>query len=268
MGTTAAKPKQGTLNLTDAGGHSGSEPFDRLRDMLARDSALHAEVEAALRLNVDRVNPTDQGNRFVVGGAVEWIIAAAAWAAGALSLPGGHSQRGFDLMALQGAARGLWSVKSQSAAKRSAFRITNGLGGAGRGFAEPTVFVSPNLPGLVLIDPVQHAEVASRAQQKKDAVVLPFGAVLAHAIANPACVAPLSAPANEGRGRENPFLAYSQTILTPDRFPRLSTMFGAAKHSSGTVTDEVMRLLALRDTGTITPSQFDDLLAQVTSSNK
>jgi hypothetical protein len=256
---------QGAFAFTGSSGRSGSDPFDSLRDALAMDHALHDEMESALRLNVDRVNPSDQGNRFVVGGAVEWIVAAAAWAAGALSLPAGHSQKGFDLMALQGAARGMWSVKSQSAAKSAAFRITNGLGGAGRGFAEPTIFVSPNLPGLVLIDPDQHVDTTARAQQKSDAVVLPFGAVLDHARIHPECVAPLRAPANEGRGRENPFLAYSETILTPDRFPRLSKMFSASRPSAGTVTDEVMRLLALRDSGAITAVQFDELIKSVTA---
>lgn len=256
--------RQARLDLAWARTSSGSEVFDELRDTLARDNALRSEVEAALRLNVDRVNPTDQGNRFVVGGAVEWIVAAAAWAAGALALPGGHSQKGFDLMELQGAARGLWSVKSQSATRPAAFRITNGLGGAGKGFDVATVFVSPNLPGLVFVDPAEHTDVADQAQPNKDAVILPFRVVLAHAQGRPECVAPLRAPANEGRGKENPFLAYSQTILTPDRFPRLSTMFSASKPSAGTVTDEVMRLIRLRDTGAISPGQFDDLLKRVT----
>ncbi|WP_148058685.1 hypothetical protein [Agrococcus jenensis] len=241
-------------------GSSGSEHFDRLRDGLARDTSVRSEVEAAMRLNIDRVNPSDPGNRFVVGGAVEWLIAAAAWALGVLTLPGGHSARGFDLMDLQDAARGLWSVKAQTSANKSAFRLTNGLGGSGKGFQEPTVFVSPHLPGLVFIDPALHDEPASAVRVKPDAVELPFGAVSAHAQNHPECVAVLVAPRNEGRGAENPFLAYAETIATPDRFPRLATMFAAAKPPSAGRAAEIAELLAMKQSGAISDAQFNALV--------
>jgi hypothetical protein len=251
---------QGTLNLGGSNASSGSSNFDLLRDMLARDAALRSELESALRLNVDRVNPTDPGNRFVVGGAVEWIIAAAAWAAGALSVPGGHSARGFDLMDLQQAARGMWSVKSASSKAKSEWRISNGLGGAGRGFDDPTVFVSPHLPGLVYVDPELHADVTSRARQNKDAVVIGFGVIVEHAAARPECVAPLRAPANEGRGAENPFLASSQTVLTPDRFPRLAQMFAASKPATGSKAEQALQLIAAKNAGDLTDDQFNTLI--------
>lgn len=252
---------QGAFDLgPTAGRTSGSPNFDLLRDTLARDAALRGELESALRLNVDRVNPTDPGNRFVVGGAVEWIIAAAAWHAGALSVPGGHSARGFDLMDLQRAARGMWSVKSASSKAKSEWRITNGLGGSGTGFRDATVFVSPHLPGLVFVDPELHTEVTRRARSNKDAVVLGFGVVVEHANMHPECVAPLVAPANEGRGAENPFLAYAQTVLTPDRFPRLSTMFTAAKPAAGSKADQALQLIAAKNAGDLTDEQFNALI--------
>ncbi len=251
---------QGTLNLGGRDETSGSPNFDLLRDTLARDPALRAELESALRLNVDRVNPSDPGNRFVVGGAVEWIIAAAAWSAGALSVPGGHSARGFDLMDLQQAARGMWSVKSASSKSKSEWRITNGLGGSGRGFDDPTVFVSPHLPGLVYVDPDLHQAVTSRARQNKDAVVIGFGVIVEHASAQPECVAPLRAPANEGRGAENPFLAYAQTVLTADRFPRLAQMFVASKPASGSKAEQALQLIAAKNAGELTDEQFNALI--------
>lgn len=235
---------------------SGSETFDRFRDGLLRDATVRGELESAFRVNVNRVDPSDRGNRFVVGGAVEWLIAAAAWSLGVLTIPGGHSANGFDLVDLQKAARGMWSVKAQTSANRGAFRLTNGLGGSGKGFVEPTVFVSPNLPGLVFIDPDVHVEAAERVQVKSDAVVLPFRAVSDHAVGHPECVAPLSAPSNEGRGRENPFLAYAETIATPDRFPRLSAMFRASKPKTSGVAGEVADLVALRDSGVLNDEQL------------
>ena len=195
---------------------------------------MRSELESALRINVDRVNPSDQGNRFVTGGATEWIIAAAAWSLGILTMPAGHSARGFDLVDLQDRARGLWSVKSTTVDNASAFRISNGLGGGGRGLADPTLFLRPKrLPGIVFVDPTVHTWVAASVQPKADAVQLPFAAVRDHAAAHPECVAPLVVPENSGRGKENPFLQYTQTILTPEQFPRLSDMFVAARPVRG-----------------------------------
>ena len=257
----AKRPTQPVLDMVSPASSSGSDQFDQLRDALAADTGLRSEVEAALRLNVDRVNPSDPGNRFVVGGAVEWVIAAAAWSIGALTIPGGHGQRGFDLLELQEASRGLWSVKSQSARTGSEWRISNGLGGSGKGFDTPTVFVSPNLPGLVFVHPVLHDHVTARGKQKADAFTLPWGAVKTHAEAHPECVAVLAAPANEGRGRENPFLSYAKTIITPERFPRLSTMFLAAQPPQASISEEVQRLAALKDAGTIDAGTFRELVA-------
>lgn len=258
------RPTQPTLNLGPSGGSSGSGPFDKLRDALTTDVGLRAEVEAAMRLNVDRVNPTDPGNRFVVGGAIEWIVAAAAWAVGALTLPGGHSARGFDLIDLQEASRGLWSVKAQTAKKSGEWRITNGMNGAGRGFEDSTVFVAPGLPGLVYVDKDDHPDVAAKGKQKPDAFVIPWSAVKAHAAAHPECVAPLQAPRNEGRGVEDPFLSYAKTIITPERFPQLSGMFVAAQPPVASLADEVQRLAALRDAGTIDNATFNSLVAALT----
>lgn len=216
-----------------------------------------------MRLNVDRVNPSDPGNRFVVGGAVEWLVAAAAWALDVLTMPGGHSARGFDLMDLQDAARGLWSLKAQTSANKGAFRLTNGLGGSGKGFQDATVFVSPHLPGLVYIDPEIHAETAAKVKVKADAVELPFRAVADHAKDHPECVAALVAPRNEGRGAENPFLAYAETIATPERFPRLTTMFAAAKPPTSGRAAEIAELIAMKQAGAISDDQFNALVNQV-----
>lgn len=261
----SGKTSQGTLNLGGGGGSSGSVQFDQLRDAIAKDPALRGEVEAALRLNVDRVNPTDPGNRFVVGGAVEWIVAAAAWSAGALTLPGGHSARGYDLLDLQHASRGLWSVKSQSAQSSSEWRISNGLGGSGKGFDTATIFVAPGLPGLVFVDPTAHTHVTTKGRPTKDAFILPWSAVKNHAAAHPECVAPLQAPRNEGKGVEDPFLSYSKTILEPQRFPRLSQMFTAATPPTGSVVDQVKELAKMRDDGDIDDAMFTALVAKITA---
>lgn len=259
-----AMGNQGQLPLGGSSDSSGSEAFDAVRDELARDPSFRAEVERALHVNVNRVNPSDRGNRFVTGGAAEWIIAAAAWHAGVLTLPGGHSVNGFDLLDLQTAAKGLWSVKSQTAASAGEFRISNGLGGGGRGFVDPTVFLSPHLPGLVYAHPDVHADVKAGEKFKSDAVVMPFRVVKRHAQEHPECVSPLTVAMNEGRGKENPYLAYTKTILVPEQFPLLSEMFVAAAPPQRNLSDEVQRLAEMRDAGTISQAQFDDLLRGLT----
>ena len=241
---------------------SGFAAFDALRDELERNTGLRQEVEAALDLNVRRVNPSDRANRFGSGAAVEWILASAAFAAGVLTVPGGHNANGFDLRDLLGEARdGLWSVKNQT--KRGPFRITNGIGGGGRGFIEPTVFLSPALPGIVFGDPELHVDLAAAAIETADAVVLPFVAVLAHANLHPECVAECSMPRNPGTGSDDPWLDYVASLLSPERFPRLSQMFIDSKPVSRSLSDEVSRLAALKDQGTITTEEFAALVAKL-----
>lgn len=233
---------------------SGSGAFDSLRDALRTNHGLRSELENSLDLNVHRVNPTDRANRFGSGAAVEWILAAAAFAVGALSIPGGHNANGFDLRDLRNDARGLWSVKNQT--KRGEWRISNGLGGSGAGLRDATIFVSPSLPGLTFVDPSIHLEVTDHVVLKADAVTLPARAVEEHAQRHPECVAICAMPSNPGTGQEDPWMDYVENLLTPDRFPRLAQLFVASKPSAGTLTSELMNLVALRDAGKITPEQF------------
>lgn len=240
---------------------SGSKAFDDLRDALKKSSALRSELEAALDLNVRRVNPTDRANRFGSGGAVEWILASVAYAAGVLSIPGGHNSNGLDLRDLRDDARGLWSVKNTT--KRSDFRLSNGIGGAGAGFVDPVVFLSPSLPGLTFVDPDLHADVRAQVQVKSDATILKFGVVAQHASDHPECVAPCTMPTNPGTGTEDPWKDYVESLLSADRFAQLSALFLAAKPNQGTLTSELQALVAQRDARNITAEQFDLLLRRI-----
>lgn len=242
---------------------SGSPAFDNFRDALHRDAGLRSELERALDLNVNRVNPSDPGGRFISGGAVEWILAATAYKAGVLSVPGGHSARGFDLRDLLAQARGLWSVKNQTAARATEYRLTNGLGGAGGGFLEPTVFLSPNLPGIVFVDPQVHAETSAMAKAKPDAWVIPFRVIAAHAEARPECVASCSMPVNPKTGTHDPGMDYTRGLLAPEHFPRLSSLFRDATPPKASFTDELRTLVAMRDAGTISEEQFDAMITTI-----
>jgi hypothetical protein len=240
---------------------SGSHAFDDLRNALIKSTALRGELEAALDLNVRRVNPTDRANRFGSGAAVEWILASVAYAAGVLSIPGGHNSNGFDLRDLRDQARGLWSVKNQT--KPGEWRITNGLGGAGGGFVDATVFVSPALPGLTFVDPSIHGDVAARVAVKSDAVTLPSRAVLDHARARPECVAPCAMPTNPGTGQDDPWMDYVESLLSADRFPQLSSLFIASKPVTLNLATELKLLVSMRDSGQISEAQFDLMIRKI-----
>ncbi|GGL40110.1 hypothetical protein H9L10_13765 [Phycicoccus endophyticus] len=235
--------------------------FDALREALEKDANLRGELEAALDLNVRRVNPTDRANRFGSGAAVEWILAAAAYAAKVLTIPGGHNADGFDLKDLREDARGLWSVKNTT--QRSDFRLTNGIGGAGAGFTDPVVFLSPALPGITYIDPQMHQEVAHRVEVKSDATILKFRIVEEHARRRPECVAVCRMPSNPGTGQDDPWMDYVESLLSADRFPQLSRLFAASKPTRGTLTSELRELVAQREAGNISREQFDALVARL-----
>lgn len=233
---------------------SGSRQFDALRSALIGQPGLRAELESALLLNVQRVNPTDRANRFGSGAAVEWILAAVAFAAGVITLPGGHNLNGFDLQDFREASRGLWSVKNQT--KKGDFRISNGLGGGGRGLVDATVFLSPALPGLTFLDPARHLDAAARAKSTGDAVVLPFSAVAQHATDHPECVAPCAMPANPGTGTDDPWMDYVENLLTGGRFPLLAQLFVRSAHAESTLTSELKALAQMRRAGELDERRY------------
>lgn len=235
---------------------SGSDAFDRFRDVLASDESLRAELERALQLNIDRVNPSDRGNRFIFGGTVEWVLAAAAYAAGVLTVPSGHGTDAFDLVDLAREARGLWSVKTQSGKTPQDFRISNGLGGAGKGLTSSTVFVSPHLPGLVFLDPALHLEALTGIKATGDATILRHASVAEHAALHPACVAPLRIPKNAGTGTEDPLVEYVRSLVTPTHFPRLSRLFREASHEGVSLAEGLVALAELRARGLLTEAEF------------
>ena len=56
---------------------------------------------------------------------------------------------------------------------------------------------------------------------------------------------------------------YVENLFTTDRFPQLSRLFVAARPVGGTLSSEVLNLVALRDRGDITPEQFDTLVSRI-----
>lgn len=243
---------------------SGSAEFDRLRDHLAANPTVRKEMENAFAFLLARANPSDRAARFVVGGAVEWIVAAAAWSANVLTVPGGHNANGFDLTDVLSQAKGLWSIKFGSQKSPGDWRLTNGLGGAGKGFVEPTIFVHKKLGGLLYIDPAQHPDVVAQVVNDGDAAKLAFRITLEFAAAYPECVAAVDVPVNEGQAAYDPY-AFIKDLLAPSTFPNLARVFVDATPVPKSVSDEIRQLTELRDSGVLSEAQLklaiDKLLA-------
>lgn len=173
---------------------SGSPTFDALKTFLDGSASMKAEFARALQICISSHPPSDPGQRFAVGRCGEWLLAAAvAGAKGACLLPTGDGTRGYDLGCPCGGE--LWSVKS-SYSRGGNFRITNGQGGSGKGMTHPTVFWSPCLPGLILVDPSRHSAVTASQRQKADCVEISKTSIREHASRHPECVIGLDIPIN------------------------------------------------------------------------
>lgn len=246
---------------------SGSETFDRLRSTLSKDAALRADVEAALVMLLERLNPSDPGVRWAVGTAVEWILASALYGAGAIALPEGHRSVGIDLQDLLSKLRATFSVKSSFSPAVSTFRLTNGMGGGGAGFAEPTLFLHPRLPGIVFADPVAHPDLQRDVRNTGDATTISVTVIRSHAQAHPECVVPIAVPPNRKRGVADPGTAFAQDLLSSGRFPRLERLFTdlAVAAQPNTVVDQLKQLKSLRDEGVLSPEQMQSAVARLLS---
>ncbi|MFE7504017.1 SHOCT domain-containing protein [Promicromonospora sp. NPDC057488] len=235
---------------------SGSTEFDKLRDQMASDRALRNEVRDSLFAMTEQINVSDRGSRFVAGGTVEWIVASACYAADVIALPEGHNANGFDLAGVSAVVKGLFSIKS-SLSPASAFRISNGINGAGKGFVEPTIFLHKRLGGMVFADPAVHVELANHATKKADAVVLSLKAIIEHAQQHPECVISLEIPYNQGRGTYDPALSFAQRLLREGNYPNLKRLFAEVKPTGNTISVEVGKLKQLRDDGVLNQDQFE-----------
>ncbi|MFL0358590.1 hypothetical protein [Curtobacterium flaccumfaciens] len=241
---------------------SGSESFDKLRSHLIANATVRREIETAYAFLLARANPSDRAARFVFGGASEWIVAASAWSAGVLTTPQGHNANGYDLAELLTQSRGLWSVKTASARKPGEWRITNGLGDAGKGFEEPTLFVHKDLGGFLYIDPAAEPEVKQQQIKKRDAYTLPFKVTKAFADSHPENLARLDLPVNEGQAVVEAY-TFERELLAPNAFPNLSRIFVETTPLPITLTDEIRRLNDMAQDGSISQQERDDAIARL-----
>jgi hypothetical protein len=174
---------------------SGSATFDTLKSYMENSPAIRAQFSRGLEICISRHSPSDPGQRFIVGNCGEWILASVIHGAGAPRLlPAGDTARGYDLTCACGGGE-RWSVKS-SYTRGGNFRITNGQGGAGKGMTHSTVFWSPDLPGLVYVDPLRHHRVVEAQKSRADSVQIAKSVLREHAKKQPGCVIGVAIPEN------------------------------------------------------------------------
>ena len=242
---------------------SGSLEFDQLRTTMQSDRQLRNEVESLMLLLVETYNPSDRGVRFITGGIGEWMLAFAAYSAGVLTLPAGHNANGFDLRGVLERAKGLWSVKGSNRSGGD-FIISNGRNGPGAGFVEPTVFWSPDLPGMVFADPRVHEWVAARQRALKDSTVIAKSVISEHAEEHPECVIQLDVPENPGTATKDPAFEAVKLLVSGGNFPRLRKMLEDAVRVDSSLVGQLQALRSMRDAGDLSPAAYEAAVEKLT----
>lgn len=240
-----------------------THPFYIFKQFLEKNPSIVSEIETAMNAVISRVDPSDRGNRFVTGAAFEWILAAACGLSGIATLPGGHSEDGFDLLSLRNSMRGLWSIKSSASETLGDFRLSNTMNSKGSAFTTPTVFVHPKLPGLVYLDPIAAPIVASKVKVLADATTLSGKLISEYATNNPKLVIYLKAPINTKSGKGDPYLDFVVTILTSGTYPNLGPLIADMRENARTI--KVLK--EQFEKGVITEIQYQQMLNDLLDTN-
>lgn len=203
--------------------------------------ALRREVEGALNELVYEYSPTNRENRFVVGGAVERIIAAAMRAAGVPVGNLGHDGLGADVGVYAAHLRDdVLSLKATFQASTT-YRLVNFLGTSELRDVHPTMFIQPNV-GLVL-GHSGHPLIANNISLRDDAIVLPSRCVKEHALKNPEWQIALDVPINpRATASKVASEEVAKAILSRPHYPLLGAMVTSATDEG---SERVAMLLAL-----------------------
>lgn len=151
--------------------------YQTFRSGLDNNAALLDEMLSAIALLISEYDPTIRENRFIVGGTVERIVAAAMRGVGIPARSRGLEADEEDIMV--GDAQ--ISVKSSFTKQRSAIRLINTLGDSPTLWKAPTIFILGDR-GIGYADP---GLLPGVAEKKRDAVVLSRGPLDAMHDANP-----------------------------------------------------------------------------------
>lgn len=241
---------------------SAYEAFDTLKDGWGD---VGAEIEQAIDTFLKSFDTADSAVRFVFGGYVEWLLAAALFYLKVLALPAGHNQADFDLQSvvesIDGQKESLWSVKSSSTKNSGSVKLKNHLGGS-KFTMHPTVFVDPYLGGLVLIDPELHPEIMEHVENEKDAVELKLSIIKEHAEKHPDCFISARLPVKKSRESRPPagFDQFADIVGGNSlHYPNLGALLASTRSGRAGVVSEIERIVLLKDDGKITQEEYEEL---------
>ena len=238
--------------------------FNILKDSMGSREELRTEFELAFAAIASKHHPSDRAERFVFGGACEWLLAITAWKAGVKALPAGHAQNGFDLMQFKGAIQGLWSLKSSAAyGSNSPINLRNNISSSTKAasaiYDHPTVFMGPYLPGITYVDFKNTPSLASKIVYDKDAAKIKSKEILDFAIKNPELVIPVKLIAVANASTVDSNLKLVANVLTSGTYPLLGGTVDILQKYSEKIT--VLR--ELHATGSLSDAEFEKSLLEM-----
>ncbi len=228
---------------------------------------VRVEFERALNEVIGRVNVTDRSGRFVVGDAVEYLVAAAFYSAGVPLTPRGSGNADdYDIDTCVGELKTTFSVKSSFPRKIGTIRLKNKMVGlTAWTWSEPTLFVIRET-GIVYAEPKTHVQLAAKVHDTKDAYSLNVRDIRAHAVEHPECLVTATVPVNPGTGKENAGRALFRDIIDHPSYPTLRSILERENLRSGRAVFEALDDLKGRlERGEITPQQYQALVDRVVS---
>ena len=240
------------------------EQFNILKQGFESSPVLRDEFELAFGTIASKHHPSDRAERFVFGGACEWLLAITAWKAGVKALPAGHGQNGFDLMQFKGAMQGLWSLKSSASYNsNSPINLRNNIStndkAVGAVYDHPTVFMGPYLPGITYVDFNVAAELAAAISYDKDAAKLKAKMVQKYALDHPEFVIPVKLTAEANVSNVDSNLKLVANVLTSGTYPLLGQTVDVLQKYSEKIT--VLR--ELHAAGSLSDADFNKTLLEM-----
>lgn len=240
------------------------EQFKILKQGIETSPALREEFELAFAAIASKHHPSDRAERFVFGGACEWLLAVTAWKAGVKVLPAGHGQNGFDLMQFKGAMQGLWSLKSSASyASNSPINLRNNISAndkaVGAVYDHPTVFMGPYLPGITYVDFNVATDLAEAISYDKDAAKLKAKLVQRYAEEHPEFVIPVNLSAESNVSNVDSNLKLVANVLTSGTYPLLGQSVDVLQKYSEKIT--VLR--ELHEAGSLSDADFNRTLLEM-----
>lgn len=240
------------------------EQFNILKQSFESTPALREEFELAFAAIASKHHPSDRAERFVFGGACEWLLAITSWKAGIKALPAGHGQNGFDLMQFKGAMQGLWSLKSSAKYNsNSPINLRNNISTNEKAveavYDHPTVFMGPYLPGITYVDFNVATDLAAAISYEKDAAKLKSKLVQKYAVDHPEFVIQVKLTAEANVSSVDSNLTLVANVLTSGTYPLLGQTVDVLQKYSGKIT--VLR--ELHAAGSLSDADFNETLLEM-----